>query len=394
MTAQPMRLLFVKESQDWPRVTGHDVHAFHMMQALIARGHAVSLATIQPMTFQATAGLNLEARYTLESLRISNETLPLTSPQRKFAEYFGVEDWQGFALAKILEKQKFDAVIVVARHLLPLFAAVNGPARIWYPADDPAWHHFSRIKVRERATWGELGLGVVNALYERSYRPLIDRIWVVSPTDRRAARWIVGCGKVDVIPNGVDANYYAPGGSGEMPNTAVFWGRLDFGPNYEALEWFLKKVWPAVQKSVPEARFDVFGFNPTPRMIKLAETPGVKLYADLTDLRTEVRRRQVVVLPFVSGGGIKNKLLEAAAMGMPIVCSKRALSGLKGKPAVIEARTPKSWCEAITRLWKDESERKQLGTSAREWVTKHHTWAEAAADAEAGLRQSVERKVD
>ena len=253
-------------------------------------------------------------------------------------------------------RERYDAVVVVARHLLPLFAAVRGPLRVWYPADDPAWHHLTRLRLRERRTWGEARLAAVNALYERAFRPLFDRVWVVSRPDRTACRLLSGR-QVDLIPNGVDADHYAPGPGGDIPDSCVFWGRLDFGPNEDALAWFLADVWPGVRAAVPGARFDVFGFNPTDRVRRLAESGGASLHADLPDLRGEVRRRQAVVLPFVSGGGIKNKLLEAAAMGLPVVCTRWALSGTKGRRRWRVARTPREWADALARLWSDAAAR-------------------------------------
>jgi glycosyltransferase involved in cell wall biosynthesis len=140
-----------------------------------------------------------------------------------------------------------------------------------------------------------------------------------------------------------------------------------------------------VQAKSPAARFAVFGFNPTPAVRALAAAPGVELYPDLPDLRAEVSRRQVVVLPFVSGGGIKNKLLEAAALGMPIVCTRKALSGTKGNPSVRVAHSPAEWGTALTNLWADDAARRSLGAEARQWVLEHHTWDAAARVAEAGL---------
>jgi len=384
MNDAPLKLLFVKESQNWPRSSGHDVHGFHMMKALADRGHAVSLATVAPPTDMALAGLPLESRYVLDPQKSQGSPLRFTALQRRFTSYFGVPDGLSHSLAKILEQGGFDAVVVVARHLLPLLRVVRNSVRVWYPADDPAWHHLSRLKLLKRETWGELKLAALNGLFERSFRASFDRIWVVSPTDRTAARLITGCREVDLIPNGVDAEYYRPGRCAELPRSAVFWGRLDFGPNVEALEWFLAQAWPSVRAAVPDARLDVFGFNPTDRVRKLAGTAGVSLFPDLPDLRDEVRRRQVVVLPFVSGGGIKNKLLEAAAMGMPIVASRWAMSGLKGQPAVTVAG---DWAKSLRELWMDDTNRARLGRAARDWVTRHHTWNAAAATAEAGIRR-------
>lgn len=378
-----LQLLFVKQSQNWPRSSGHDVHGFHMMQALAARGHAVTLACVVPPTSEAVAGLRLEAVHALRSEDSASRLTGLWSAwQRRFTDYFGVAEEPAAALDAILQRETFDAIIVVARHLLPLLAVVKRGTRIWYPADDPAWHHLTRIKLHP-ATWGEAKRALANGLYERAFRKCMDRVWVVSPADRRAMRTITGCRKVDLIPNGVDAEYYRPRSGDTIPHSCCFWGRLDFGPNVDALAWFLRSVWPAVKKDHPAAVFHVFGFSPTAHVRELAKTPGVELFPDLPDLRGEVTRRQAVVLPFISGGGIKNKLLEAAALGMPVVCTAKALSGSKGDPAVKLANGPREWSSLLGALWNDAAARTALGVAARDWVLANHSWEAAAATAEA-----------
>jgi glycosyltransferase involved in cell wall biosynthesis len=384
----PLRLLFVKQSQSLPRSSGHDVHGFHMMRALAARGHTVSLATVIPPTPQALDGLTLAGVYPLGGEHAGH--MPLSRWQRRFVDYFGVKEGCGVALQEVLARERFDAVIVVARHLLPLLSVVRGPVRVWYPADDPTWHHLTRFKPLDRHTWGELRRAAMNFLYVRAFRPCFDRVWVVSPPDRTAMRLFGTCRQVDLIPNGVDADHYSPGREADLPGSCVFWGRLDFGPNVDALAWFLRSVWPAVRQAHPSATFALFGFSPTAEVRELvAKASGVELHPDLPDLRGEVTRRQVVVLPFVTGGGIKNKLLEAAAMGMPVVCTRWALSGTKGRPPVRVARRPREWAAALGELWANAAVRSELGSAARRWVTGHHTWDAAAVAAEAGLLDSL-----
>ena len=151
-------------------------------------------------------------------------------------------------------------------------------------------------------------------------------------------RRYAGVRNVDIVPNGVDAQHFAPRAEADLPRTAVFWGRLDFEPNIQGLEWFVGNVWPAVRARVPDAGLTVIGFNPTSAVEVLCRTPGIELLPNLEDLRAEVARREVVALPFVTGGGIKNKLLEAAAMGKPIVCTPRGAEGLHNAGADVLQR--------------------------------------------------------
>jgi polysaccharide biosynthesis protein PslH len=101
---------------------------------------------------------------------------------------------------------------------------------------------------------------------------------------------------------------------------------------------------------------------------------------------------QVVVLPFVSGGGIKNKVLEAASLGKAVVCTPRACNGLRAGtplPFAIASR-PGQWVREIVSLWRDAARRNHLGTEARRWVLEHHNWAVTASDAVAGIRSSLQ----
>jgi glycosyltransferase involved in cell wall biosynthesis len=147
----------------------------------------------------------------------------------------------------------------------------------------------------------------------------------------------------------------------------------------DALKWFLRRIWPVIRAAHPAASFHLFGFNPTEEVRILAQAPGVSLHPDLPDLREEVLRRQVVVLPFMSGGGIKNKLLEAAALGMPIVCTRKALSGTLGNPPMRVAKRPGEWLAALGEFWGNPAARATAGAAARKWVVANHTWAAAAA---------------
>lgn len=384
-----MRLLFVKQGLAWPRSSGHDVHSYHMMRALARRGHEVGLLTADEPPPEAVEGLPLALRRTFVAGAngATGPALRLSRLQERFRSYWGIDPTRIAAVRRAADDFGAEAVVVVGLDVLPYLGAVEGPRRVWYAGDEWAWHHLSQVRLADRSTWGDLKAAAVKGLYERAYAPLLDRAWVVSEADRRALRWVAGIGGVDVIPNGVDGDHFRPINRPERERSCVFWGRLDFGPNVQALEWFCRRVWPAVRRRAPDATFTIYGFNATDRVRALASGGGIALVPDLPDLREEIAGHQVVVLPFVSGGGIKNKLLEAAGMGKAILCSAHATNGLhaRGEAPLARARSPRAWAEVLLRLWSDGDARRRLGESARRWVLEQHTWEAAAHKAAAGL---------
>ena len=414
------RWLFVKRRFDWPRARGHDLHTFGMMQALAAAGHAVSVLTLEPSAPRALDGIAFAKRYepsadaagaasagaaTARELLAgapgellsppARRSLAVAAPkdaapeisylQRKFQSYWGVPPEAVARVTAAAADCGADVVVACGMGELPLLAGVGDRKRVWYAADEWVWHHLSQLRPTQPSTWKHLKEAGYNWLCQRAYRPWLDRVWVVTPADAHMFRRIDGYTKLDVIPNGVDAAGFAPGPEPQEEATCAFWGRLDYGPNLQALSWFCDRVWPAIIERVPAARFRVYGFQPVPAAVALGRRPGVELTADLPDLRPAVRGNQVAVMPFVSGGGIKNKVLEAAALGLPVVASERAVLGLSGDPPFLMPRTPAAWADAVVNLWADPARRTAAGAAARSWVVRTHTWAAAARTAAEGV---------
>lgn len=386
-----MRLLFVKPSLAFPRSTGHDVYCYFMMKSLAQLGAEVSLATLDEVDPRAIEGIRLAQASRLSENGPSSATTRLTPLQERFRSFWGISAAQIESVRQMAAASKPDVVIAFGLQTLPYLAGVDHALRVWAMADEWVYHHLSQVSVTDVRSWGNMKEALIKGLYERAYRPLVDRIWVVSEADRRAARWFAGMKVADLLPNGVDTEFYSPRTEMVMPASAVFWGRLDFGPNIDALQWFFKNVWAGVIRQVPAATFTIIGYAPTPAVEQLTQLPGVSLLANVPDLRSAVCQRALVVLPFVSGGGIKNKLLEGAAMGRPIVCTPHACKGLRhdGALPMVLATSPAEWVTSMTALWSDESGRAELGRQARQWVGQHYSWSAPARDAIESFRTAL-----
>ena len=391
VTTEPLkRWLFVKDRFAWPRSSGHDVHTYGMMAALAELGHGIALATVAESPDRALEGIPFTARYCLNQNNPpvpTDDTFPmsLTKSQEKFRNYWGVSHDHVRQVAAAAADCEADVVVVSGLDALPYLGAIEGRARVWYAADEWVWHHLSLVRPFSRSTWSEIKPALVKGYYQRAYRSKLENVWVVTEQDARAFRRFAGIDRTTVIPNGVDGQLYHPIAGPKTANSCVFWGRLDFGPNIQALQWFVKQVWPEVRRRLPDATLNVFGFKPGPEVRSIAGSDGIQLHADVPDLRAAVSQSQIAVLPFISGGGIKNKLLEAAALGLPIVSTPRGKLGLLGMPPFVIESSPSKWVTALTHLWSDELARSEQARANRDWVMQHHTWDAAARRACAGL---------
>ncbi len=387
--ADSLRLLFAKRQLAYPLAQGHDVRAFNMMRSFGELGHQVGLATFESPSARALDGLRLDYVTAVREQKV--QTLPPGAPltwlQRRFASYFGasLEDIRGLGAA--VGEYRPDAVIGLGPDILPYLVGSGAHRPVWYVADEWVSHYGSLARLTQPKTWGHLGTAAIWGLYQRAFVQSLDRIWVVTDRDALAMQRWAGAPRVDALPNGVDAEYYVPQPVVERPRTAVFWGRLDFSPNLQALEWFCTAIWPALRARHADAEFRIIGFCAGNQARTLARLPGVVLSPDLPDLRAAVCEHAVVVMPFQSGGGIKNKLLEGASLGRAIVCTPFACRGLRGTPAVVVASRAQEWTDAISHLWANADARQQLGAEARAWVLREHSWKRTAEDAAASLRR-------
>ena len=384
------RILFVKHELAFPRASGHDLRCFEMIRALRALGHDVALATTVALHEPTRA--QLDVPWFPLSGRPGNPTAhaaPLSYLQERFRSYWGVSPDIVENVAQAAAQFKANVIVGLGLDVLPFLAGVRNCVKVWYAADEWVLHHLTLFDPMQRRTYPALRDAVIKGLYERAYAPVIDRAWVVSSKEQRAMRRYAGIRNVDVVPNGVDTEYFAPSAVTPEPHSAVFWGRLDFGPNLQALDWFCDRIWPGVREREPSARLTIVGFNATPEVRARAGSNGIALHTDVPDIRPIVAASQLALLPMISGGGIKNKLLEAAALGKAIVCTTMACSGLRGKPPAVLVDDERAWIEAIVDLWRDDDRRRVLEQSARSWIIDHHTWAAAARDVVHGLDVSI-----
>jgi glycosyltransferase involved in cell wall biosynthesis len=285
-------------------------------------------------------------------------------------------------LREELEAFDPDVVHVTSGRLAALGRALTGRRSVLGALD--AWH----LNVEARAL---VAAGARRRLlrgeaarvrrFEASEYCRFGRVVVVSEADRDALREVDPMLAVSVIPNGVDAGYFAPDPNAARDSSRiVFTGVMSYAPNVLAADFLAREVFPLVRGARPDARLAIVGRAPAPRVRALAELGGVEVTGEVEDLRPWLAGSGVYVCPMISGTGIKNKLLEAMACAAGCVATPLALQGLRATAGreLLVGTTAQELADGLLRVLGDDECRERLGHAARRYVLREHDWGSVA----------------
>jgi glycosyltransferase involved in cell wall biosynthesis len=156
---------------------------------------------------------------------------------------------------------------------------------------------------------------------------------------------------------------------------------MSFHANVTAALHFVRRIFPLIRAARPDARLCIVGSDP-PRAIRaLGSDPAISVTGYVPDLREALGRATVAVCPVTVKVGIQNKVLEAMAMGVPVVSTREGVEGLETEPGrdLLVADSPAGFAEHVCRLLADPGLRARLGSAGRRYVEAQHRWDVAAS---------------
>lgn len=218
----------------------------------------------------------------------------------------------------------------------------------------------------------------------------MDLCLVCSGDDAQALRSLGVHKPVRVVPNGVDLDYFHIGSDGlARDDTLVFVGSLDYDPCEQGVWHFCNAILPLIRQQRPGVRFVAVGRNPSRRLLELAATdPALRLTGQVDDVRPHVWSAAVSVVPLLSGSGTRLKILEALAMGSPVVSTSIGIEGIparSGEQALV-ADDPKAFASATVRLLADRALAARLAAAGRRLVEANFGWQAVHRHLLAGYR--------
>ncbi|NQD35591.1 TIGR03087 family PEP-CTERM/XrtA system glycosyltransferase [Permianibacter sp. IMCC34836] len=194
----------------------------------------------------------------------------------------------------------------------------------------------------------------------------------------------------DWFPNGVNSSVFAPDGSDYDDDTISFIGRMDYYPNQECMVRFCKDVLPKIQAVRPSAKLVIVGADPSAEIRALGKLPGVIVTGSVPEVQPYVRRSAVMVAPLAIARGTQNKILEALAMGVPVVTSSLAADGVDcvAGEHLLVADSANDIAAAVLSLMQDRNKRQQLAEAGRARMLSHHHWPQSMLRLDAILAEA------
>jgi glycosyltransferase involved in cell wall biosynthesis len=210
---------------------------------------------------------------------------------------------------------------------------------------------------------------------------IFDHVLVTSSVDRNALMNTVREGKttapISVLSNGVDQDYFQPNADlSKDPESLVFSGKMSYHANISMVKYFVSEIMPLIWRQRPNVHLLVVGKDPSPEIKKMEENPLIKVTGTVSDIRPFLWKSTVAVAPLVYGAGIQNKILEAMAVGLPVVTTSKALLSLRAVPGrdVLVGDTPEEFSASVLRLLSSPDWGLEVGQAGRLFVRDQHDW--------------------
>jgi sugar transferase (PEP-CTERM/EpsH1 system associated) len=377
-----MRILFLSPRQCWPPDTGAKLREFHLARQLAKNAEVTTLAFAED---SIRRGIDFcrhiecvapPKRYTalklLKGLAGRTPVSVINYSTRPMAD----------TLQTLLNRQQFDAVqiegLVMAGYADLISSRPDAPAIVY------DWHNIeSELMSRYADQSDALPKRLYARVTARKLKSLEHRMLhtgsahiVCSQREQAILRKIAPTASVVLVPNGVDTAAFAGCGAPDPDGHLVFVGSMDYHANIEGALHFSRNIWPQISREFPRAKLILVGSNPGAAIRSLAGIPQIEVTGTVPDIRPFYAQASVAIVPLLTGGGTRLKILEAMAAGVPVVSTPAGAEGLDLTPGrdFLLVKRDEEWIDAIRRLFTERALAPEIASRGRDIVRTRYDW--------------------
>ncbi|MDO8450862.1 MAG: TIGR03087 family PEP-CTERM/XrtA system glycosyltransferase [Rhodoferax sp.] len=378
-----MNILYLCHRFPFPPKRGGKIRPFNMIRHLSASGHQVTVCSLARSPEEAEEGRGIapycagfEMGHVKELVQVARMIvrLPVVTPS-SMGYFYSPELAEH--VQRLLGSRKWDLIFVHCSSVAQYVEHVTDVPKIldFGDMDSQKWFEYANYKPFPLS----LGYRFEGAKMLAAEKRLARQFDLCTATTR--AEWETlndyqTGADTDWFPNGVDADFFCPVDESYDADTISFIGRMDYYPNHECMARFCEQTWPLLKSRRPAMKLLIVGADPSPAMRKLGDLPGVTVTGSVPDVRPFIRGSALMVAPLNIARGTQNKILEAMAMGVPVVTSTIAAGGVDAESVThfLVADTPQAYADAIMQIVDSPAVRDRLAVAGRQRMLSHHAW--------------------
>lgn len=382
-----MKILQICHRIPYPAIDGGNIAMMNMAQALIEAGnevHQFALNTKKHFVNPLMLPEELRNKLHFNSVTIDTKISVFgiiknlfTSESYNIIRFYSKEAEK--ELENILRANNFDVIQLETLYTAPYIDCIrkNSPAKIVLRAHNVEHIIWERLAKEDKNILRKNYLIFLSRRlkkYELDVLKKIDAIIAITSVDENNFRELSFKGPLLTVPVSLDFKEYFFDANEETEMSLFHLGSMDWMPNREAVEWFLKKCWPKLHSIFPSLKLYLAGRS-FPQEIIDAKYPNVICEGKIEDAHSYMRKKQIMIVPLLSGSGMRVKIIQGMALGKTIISTKIGAEGIPVENGnnIFLADTPEEFLEAISNCINNQGGCKQTGINGRKFAEENYS---------------------
>ena len=394
-----MKLLFTANRFPYPPYRGDKLKIFHLAR-ILSRHHELHLITFLQDERDRQYLPELEKYFQKIHLIPLSKTqsylncLKAVFSPKPFQTYYFKSAAMAEAILKLHQQEYFEAVHVQHLRMAQYWADFKNIPRILDLPDAYSLYWKRRIIALSGIQKWFAKLEQKRVYHYEQILKKYDLTLVCSKEDRHYLETEHQLKNIDILPNGVDTEAFAGDTHDYQLNQIIlFTGNMDYAPNVDAVVYFSKEIFPAIRQQFPDSKFVIAGQRPVKKVLDLADS-AIEVTGFVKNLSALYRQAAIVVAPLRFGAGTQNKVLEAMAMGVPVVSGAVGFEGLniQSGEGVLLATSTEAFAESCCRLLADSTLRERTGETGKAKIRENFAWPVIAQQLESYFNKIISNR--
>ncbi|MBB2146721.1 glycosyltransferase [Pedobacter sp. LMG 31464] len=381
-----MKILILTNRVPFPPNSGYPIVVYNTIKGLIGLNVEVSLFSINASKHK----VDVDDIYDPVFEQINFHSFNIDTEVNIWGAFFNIFSNQSYNVSRfydddaakllenILRENEFDIIQFEGLFVVPYLDLVkeHSKAKLIYRAHNIEFDVWERLAAREQFTPRRKYLEFLSRrlkVYETEQINRFHQVFAISEPDRQNILRL-GCQtRLDVFPVAIDFEKYQVDIKKTSFPTLFHLGAMDWRPNKEGLEWFLDEIWPDIEKLSGELRFYIAGKNMQKQFFDY-DSDNLIVEGEVFDAVEFMNSKAIMIVPLLSGSGMRVKIIEGMAMQKCIIATTMAAEGINcehGKDILI-ADTPDEFYRSILQCITQPNRWREIGKHARKTVERDH----------------------